>query len=77
MATDPQPLSGFFNMFLPFTQMSLAYTWVHVDKRWVVLLESFVAIHAVFVAAYNTIFFVGPDMWPMFFSGFSFMFFFT
>jgi hypothetical protein len=51
-----------------------AYTWIHIDKRWIVLLESFVAIHAVFVAVYNTIFFGGPDMSPMFFSGFSFMF---
>jgi hypothetical protein len=64
-------------MFLLFTQMSLAYTWVHLDKRWIVLLESFVAIHAVFVAVNNTIFFGGPDMWPMFFSGFAFMFVFT
>jgi hypothetical protein len=77
MATDPQLLSGFFYMFLLFTQMSLAYTWVHIDKRWIVLLESFVAIHAVFVAVYNTLFFGGPDMWPMFFSGFAFMFVFT
>jgi hypothetical protein len=77
MATDPQLLTGFFFMFLLFTQMSLAYTKVHLDLRWIVILESWVAIHAVFVAVYNTLFFNSPDMWPMFFSGFAFMFVFT
>ena len=77
MATDPQLLSGFFYMFLLFTQVTLAWTWVHLDKKWVVLLEIYVAIHAVVVAVYNTAFFGGPDMWPMFFSGFAFMFVFT
>jgi hypothetical protein len=77
MATDPQLLTGFFFMFLLFTQMSLAYTKVHLDLRWLVVLQSWVAIHAVFVAVYNTIYFGSADIWPMFFSGFAFMFVFT
>jgi len=77
MAYDPQLLSGFFYMFLLFTQMSLAYTRVHVDLRWVVTLESFVAIHALFVAIFNHQFFGSADIWPMFFGGFAFMFVFT
>jgi len=77
MASDPQLLSGFFYMFLLFTQLSLAYTRVHLDKRWIITLESYVAIHAVIVAVYNTISFGSADMWPMFFSGFAFMFVFT
>lgn len=79
ISNDPQLLSGFFYMFLLFTQLILAYTPVHVDKRWIITLESWVAIHAVFVAYFNT---ANPaigssDMWPMFFSGFAFMFVFT
>ncbi len=77
MATDPQLLSGFFYMFLLFTQVTLAWTWIHLNKTWIILLESYVAIHAVVVAFYNTAFFGGPEMWPMFFSGFAFMFVFT
>ena len=77
MANDPQLLTGFFFMFLLFTQMSLAYTKIHLDLRWLVLLQSWVAIHAVFVAVYNTLFFNNSDMWPMFFLGFAFMFVFT
>ena len=50
MAYDPQLLSGFFYMFLLFTQISLAYTVVHVNKGWIVFLESFVGIHAFIVA---------------------------
>lgn len=76
---DPQLLTGFFYMFLLFTQIALAYTPVHVDKRWIITLESWVAIHAVFVAYFNTAFpaIGSSDMWPMFFSGFAFMFVFT
>jgi hypothetical protein len=77
MATDIQLLTGFFYMFLLFTQATLAWTWVHFDKRWIVFLESFVAIHAVIVAVFNQAAFGGPDIWPMFFSGFTFMFVFT
>ena len=77
MATDPQLLSGFFYMFLLFTQMIIAYTSLHLDKRWIVLLETYVALHAVIVAVWNNQFFGGADMWPMFFTGFAFMFVFT
>ena len=77
MATDPQLITGFFYMFLLFTQMSLAYTWIHTDRRWIIALEGFVAIHGAIVAFYNTSFFGSADMWPMFFSGFAFMFIFT
>jgi hypothetical protein len=77
MATDPQLLSGFFYMFMLFTQLMLAWTPLHLDRRWIILLESYVAIHAVIVAAWNTNFFGGADMWPMFFTGFAFMFVFT
>lgn len=77
MAADPQLLTGFFFMFLLFTQMSLAYTRIHIDLRWLVVLQSWVAIHAFFVAIYNSLFFGSPDMWPMFFAGFAFMFIFT
>jgi len=77
MAADPQLISGFFYMFLLFTQMTLAWTWVHFEKKWIVLLETYVAIHAAIVAIFNTSFFNSPVMWPMFFSGFAFMFVFT
>jgi hypothetical protein len=77
MAVDPQLLSGFLYMFLLLTQASLAYTRVHLDKRWIIALESYVAIHALIVAVYNTAFFGSADMWPMFFGGFAFMFAFT
>jgi hypothetical protein len=77
MAVDPQLLSGFLYMFFLFTQMSLAWTWVHLDVRWIIFLESYVAIHALIVAVYNTIQHGSLDMWPMFFGGFAFMFVFT
>ena len=77
MASYPQLLSGFFYMFLLFTQMSLAYTRVHLDVRWIVTLESWVAIHALIVAFFNTQYFGSVDIWPMFFTGFAFMFVFT
>jgi hypothetical protein len=77
MATDPQLLSGFFYMFLLFTQLMIAWTPLHLDMRWIILLESYVAIHAVIVAIWNNSFFGGADMWPMFFTGFAFMFVFT
>jgi hypothetical protein len=77
MASDPQLLSGFLYMFLLLTQLSLAYTPVHLDARWIVVLESYVAVHALVVAVYNTLQHGSADMWPMFFSGFAFMFVFT
>jgi hypothetical protein len=77
MTYDPQLITGFFYMFLLFTQVSLAYTWIHLDKRWIIFLEFFVGIHALVVAVFNTAFFASADMWPMFLSGFIFMFVFT
>ena len=47
------------------------------NPKWIILLESYVAIHAFIVAVYNTIFFGSVDIWPMFFGGFTFMFVFT
>jgi hypothetical protein len=60
-----------------FPQIILGWTWVHFDRKWIILLEFYVAIHAVFVAVFNTAAFSGPEMWPMFFSGFTFMLVFT
>jgi uncharacterized membrane protein (Fun14 family) len=77
MAADPQLLSGFIYMFFLFTQMSLAWTPIHLDARWIIFLESYVAIHAMIVAIYNTLQHGSPAMWPMFFAGFAFMFVFT
>jgi hypothetical protein len=74
MYSDPQLLTGFFYMFLLFTQVALAWTWLHFDRRWIIFLEGFVAIHAVVVAVFNTLFFSSSVIWPMFFSGFTFMF---
>jgi len=77
MAVDPQLLSGFIYMFFLFTQMSLAWTWIHLEAKWIIFLESYVAIHALIVAIYNTLQHGSPQMWPMFFAGFAFMFVFT
>ena len=77
MAVDPQLLSGFLYMFLLFTQVSLAYTTTHLNPKWIILLESYVAFHALIVAVYNTAFFGSADIWPMFFVGFTFMSIFT
>ena len=76
MAYDPQLLSGFFYMFLLFTQISLAYTVVHVNKGWIVFLESFVGIHA-FIVATTTASQAAIGIWVMFATGFAFMFVFT
>jgi len=77
MFYDPQLITGFFYMFLLFTQMAVAYTYIHVDKRWVILVEGFVGIHALVVAVYNTLDLGSTDMWPMFLSGFVFLWVFT
>jgi hypothetical protein len=76
MAYDPQLLSGFFYMFLLFTQISLAYTLVHSNKGWIVFLESFVGIHA-FIVATTTLSQAASNIWVMFTTGFAFMFVFT
>ena len=76
MAYDPQLLTGFFYMFLLFTQISLAYTVVHINKGWIVFLESFVGIHA-FIVATATLSQAATSIWVMFTTGFAFMFVFT
>jgi len=76
MAYDPQLLSGFFYMFLLFTQISLAYTVVHINKGWIVFLESLVGIHA-FIVATTTLSQAVTGIWVMFTTGFAFMFVFT
>ena len=73
MAVDPQLVSGFLYMFLLFTQMSMAWTQVHLKSSWIILLESYVGLHALIVAVYNTLQHGSTDMWPMFFTGFTFM----
>jgi hypothetical protein len=65
MDSDPQLLSGFFYMFLLLTQVSLAYTNVHLNRKWVTILEAYVAIHGTIVAIFNT-----NNLWPMFLTGF-------
>lgn len=62
-------LLGFFYMFLLMLQMSMAYTKVHTNIKWVTLLESFVAIHGTIVALE-----AGQTLWGMFLFGFSLMF---
>jgi hypothetical protein len=76
MAYDPQLTTGFFYMFLLFTQISLAYTVVHFNKGWIVFLESLVGIHAFFVATF-TASQAATGIWVMFTTGFAFMFVFT
>ncbi|MHA2296082.1 MAG: hypothetical protein ACXAEU_21665 [Candidatus Hodarchaeales archaeon] len=77
MDNDPQLLTGFLYMFLLFTQVSLSYTKFHLNRKWIILLEGFVGVHAVVVAVYNTLMLGSSDMWPMFLSGFVFMVVFT
>ena len=62
-------LMGFFYMFLLFAQMSLAKTKFHLDKRWITVLEVYVAVHGAIVAVNQ-----GNGMWPMFLFGFLMMF---
>lgn len=77
MDNDPQLLTGFFYMFLLFIQVSLSYTNFHFNRKWIILLEGFVGVHAVAVAINNTLMLGSSDMWPMFLSGFIFMVVFT
>lgn len=62
-------LLGFFYMFLLMLQMSLAYTRIHTDIRWVTVLESLVALHGTVVALV-----AGQTLWSMFLFGFTMMF---
>ena len=62
-------LMGFFYLFLLFAQMSLAKTRFHTDKRWITVMEVYVAVHGAIVAVGQ-----GNGMWPMFLFGFLMMF---
>ena len=78
MDSSPALLSGFFFMGLLFIQMTMAYTRIHVNKWWVLVVESYVTIHAVIVALAQWLDFgQDPPMWPMFLLGFMAMIVFT
>jgi hypothetical protein len=78
MDSSPALLSGFFFMGLLFIQMSLAYTRIHLNKWWILLVESYVTIHATIVAVAQWLDFDSdPPMWPMFLLGFLAMLVFT
>ncbi|MHA1931711.1 MAG: hypothetical protein ACW96X_04170 [Promethearchaeota archaeon] len=78
MDSSPALLSGFFFMGLLFIQMTLAYTRIHLNKWWVLAVESYVVIHATIVAIAQWIDFdADPPMWPMFLLGFLAMLVFT
>ena len=77
MDNSPALLSGFFFMGLLFIQMTLAYTRIHTNKWWVLLVESYVTIHATIVALAQWIDFGSNPMWPMFLLGFMAMIVFT
>ena len=62
-------LIGFIHVVLVMTQGSLMFLRVHLNKRWMFLLEILVLPHA-FQVALNQ----GSDIWPMFFFGFSAIF---
>lgn len=62
-------LLGFFYMFLLMLQMSLAYTKVHTNIKWVTVLEVFVTLHGTVIALQ-----AGQTMWSMFLFGFALMF---
>jgi hypothetical protein len=65
-------ISGFVYMFLLFIQLSYFNTPIHFMRWWVVLLESFVTIHAALITVYKD-----NPIWPMFLFGFLVMFFLT
>ncbi len=62
-------LIGFIHVVLVMTQGSLMFLRVHLNKRWMFLLEILVLPHA-FQVALNQ----GNDIWPMFFFGFAAIF---
>ena len=68
----PAILTGFFYMFLLFTQLSVANTRVHYVVAWVTVLELLVGLHGPAIALINT-----SNGWPMFLFGFLFIFVFT
>jgi hypothetical protein len=78
MDSSPALLSGFFFMGLLFAQMTLAYTRIHLNKWWILVVESYVTIHATIVAIAQWLDFnADPPMWPMFLLGFLAMLVFT
>ena len=68
----PAILTGFFYMFLLFTQMSVSNTKAHFVVGWTTVLELLVALHGPVIALINT-----NNGWPMFLFGFLFLFVFT
>lgn len=68
----PAILTGFFYMFLLFTQLSLANTRAHYVVGWITILELLVGLHGPAIALINT-----SNGWPMFLFGFLFLFVFT
>lgn len=62
-------LLGFLYLMLLMLQMSMAYTKVHTNLKWVTLLEVFVALHGTVVALE-----AGQMLWSMFLFGFAMMF---
>ncbi len=62
-------LIGFIHVVLVMAQGSLMFLRVHLNKRWMFLLEILVLPHA-FQVALNQ----GSDIWPMFFFGFAAIF---
>lgn len=68
----PSILTGFFYMFLLFTQMSVANTRWHFVVGWITILELLVGLHGPAIALINT-----SNAWPMFLFGFLFLFVFT
>lgn len=62
-------LLGFFYMFLLMLQMSLAYTKVHTNMKWVTVIEVFVTLHGTVIALQ-----AGQTIWSMFLFGFAMMF---
>jgi hypothetical protein len=65
-------LSGFIYIFLLFIQLSMFNTRLHSNMGWIVLLESFVAVHATLITIYKD-----NPIWPMFMVGFLVMLVFT
>ncbi|WKY46620.1 hypothetical protein Q5O24_09530 [Eubacteriaceae bacterium ES3] len=62
-------LLGFFYMFLLMLQMSFAYTKIHINIKWVTILEVFVTLHGTVIALQ-----AGQTLWSMFLFGFAMMF---
>ena len=62
-------LIGFIHVVLVMAQGSLMFTRVHLNKRWMLLLEILVLPHAFQVALNQS-----SNIWPMFFFGFSAIF---